>query len=260
MSNKLRKKKIPSLKKQRIKIVDFRNVPINFSHKLTNEGYIDIRKAGLSGFNHYFSSNNPPYYISIEGATDKLLLRESLVSKLTRINNKLNNDGLELYFFDCYRPLKVQQFLYNTWLPKYLKKIHPDFSRDELLKELNFYSAKPPISENDIDRNGPPPHTTGATMDVTLRFKDSKEFLFMGSIFDDVTNLVHTDYFELKNPKKLLTLSEEEALKNRRILYHSMKEEGIENYPYEWWHYSWGDQMWAMLSGKKEAFYSNIIL
>jgi len=260
MINEFRERKIPVLRNKRSKIVNFRNVSINFSHKLTNEGYVDIRDAGLSGFNHYFNSNNPPYYTSIEGATDRLLLRESLVFKLIRINKKLNNSGIEIYFFDCYRPIKVQQFLYSVWLPEYLRKIHPNFSIDKLLKELDFYSAKPPITENDIDRNAPPPHATGAAMDVTLRFKDSKQQLFMGTIFDESTRLVHTDYFELRNSKKLLTLSEEEALKNRRILYHSMKEEEIENYPYEWWHYSWGDQMWAMLSDNKEAFYSNLIL
>lgn len=259
MANKYRKKIIPPLDNARGKIISFRNVPINFSSALTNEGYVDIKEAGLSGFNHYFKSMNPPYYTSIKGSTEKLLLRKSVVLKLIRINNKLNKDGLELYFFDCYRPVKVQQFLYNVWLPKYLKRIHPNYSEEKLLKELNLYTAKPPISENDIDRNSPSPHATGAAMDVTLRFKESKEQLFMGSIFDDTSKLVNTDYFEAKNLQHL-TLSDEEALKNRRILYHSMKEEGIENYPFEWWHYSWGDQMWAILSGEKEAFYSNMIL
>ncbi len=260
MTSKLREKNIPVLKTQQTKIVDFRTVPINFNHKLSNEDYVDIREMELSGINHYFKSNNPPYYISIKGATEKLLLRKSIVLKLVKINKKLNKNGLELYFFDCYRPIKVQQFLYNIWLPQYLKKLHPNYSQDEISRELNFYSAKPPLSENDIDRNAPPPHTTGAAMDVTLRFKDTKEFLFMGTIFDESTTLVHTDYFELKRKKSLLTISEEEALKNRRILYHSMKEEGIENYPFEWWHFSWGDQMWAILSDNNEAFYSNLIL
>ena len=82
----------------------------------------------------------------------------------------------------------------------------------------------------------------------------------MGSIFDDSTKLVQTDYFESIHSKRILTLSEEEALKNRRILFHAMKVEDIENYPFEWWHYSWGDQMWALLSKNSEAFYSNMKL
>ncbi|MEA1973540.1 MAG: M15 family metallopeptidase, partial [Candidatus Cloacimonadota bacterium] len=53
-------------------------------------------------------------------------------------------------------------------------------------------------------------------------------------------------------------ISEEEALKNRRILYWAMIEEGFENYPDEWWHYSFGDQMWAMLYGNSDAYYSCI--
>jgi len=260
MYNNFKEKIIPSLKAKRKEIGIYKDIPINFSHKLSNEGYIDIREAGLSGVNHYFDSNNPPYYCSISGAIEGLFLRKSIILKLVKINKKLNDKGLELYFFDCYRPVKVQQFLYDIWLPIYLKKMHPNFSEEDLLKQRDLYSAKAPNSENEIDRKAPPPHTTGAAMDVTLRFKASKEQLFMGTIFDDTTKLVHTDYFESKKFKNSLSISEEEALKNRRILYHSMKEEGIENYPFEWWHYSWGDQMWAVLSKKNEAFYSNMNL
>lgn len=259
MEHEFREKKIPSLKTKRNKIGVFRNFPINFSHDLANEGYIDFKEAGLSGDNHYFNLNNSPYYHSIDGAINKLFLRKSVVEKLININNRLEKKGLELYFYDCYRPIKVQQFLYNNWLPQYLKRVKPHFSDEELSKERDNYSAKPPISEDQIDRNSPPPHTTGGAMDVTLRFINTKNLLFMGTIYDDTTKFAHTDYFESRFSKRILTLSEEEALKNRRILFHSMKEEGIENYPFEWWHYSWGDQMWAMLSGNKEAFYSNLI-
>ncbi|ACF44229.1 M15 family metallopeptidase domain-containing protein [Pelodictyon phaeoclathratiforme] len=159
---------------QRTKIVDLRTVPINFYHKLSNEDYVDVRAMGLSGNNHYFITNNPPYYTSIKGSTEKLLLRKIVVLKLIKINKKLNKNGIELYLFDFYRPIKVQQFLYNVWLPAYLKKIHPHYTQGDITMELNFYSAKPPISEDEFDRNAPPPHTTGAAMDVTLRFKDTK--------------------------------------------------------------------------------------
>lgn len=251
---------IPSLKLKRKKIVNFREIPINFSHPLTNEGYVDIRDEGLAGFNHYSNPNNPPYYQSIKGAIDELLLRESVVLKLKRINKNLGNSGLELYFFDCYRPVKVQQFLYDNWLPNYLKMMHPSFSNEEILRKRDFYTAKAPKSEKYINRNSPPPHSTGAAMDVTLRFKGSKNLLFMGTIYDDFTNKSRTDYYESIRSKRILNISEYEALKNRRILFNAMKGEGLENYPFEWWHYSWGDQMWALLTNNNEAIYSNLIL
>jgi D-alanyl-D-alanine dipeptidase len=35
-----------------------------------------------------------------------------------------------------------------------------------------------------------------------------------------------------------------------------MVEEGFAGHPDEWWHFSWGDQMWAALTGAPHAFYS----
>jgi D-alanyl-D-alanine dipeptidase len=34
-----------------------------------------------------------------------------------------------------------------------------------------------------------------------------------------------------------------------------MTGEGFANYPEEWWHFSWGDQMWARLTGAPAAIY-----
>jgi D-alanyl-D-alanine dipeptidase len=34
-----------------------------------------------------------------------------------------------------------------------------------------------------------------------------------------------------------------------------MTEEGFVGHPEEWWHFSWGDQLWSALSGIRPAFY-----
>ena len=52
-----------------------------------------------------------------------------------------------------------------------------------------------------------------------------------------------------------MSFSNEEARANRRMLYWLMIEAGFTNHPDEWWHYSYGDQMWAKLSNKPAAFY-----
>jgi len=75
----------------------------------------------------------------------------------------------------------------------------------------------------------------------------------MGSIFDDVTALAHTDHFEHKGT--VASYSDAEAQANRRVLYWTMTEEGFVNYPNEWWHFCWGDQMWAKISGVPAAHY-----
>ena len=54
-------------------------------------------------------------------------------------------------------------------------------------------------------------------------------------------------------------MSDEEARTNRRLLYWVMTEAGFANNPTEWWHYSWGDQLWARLMGRPHAHYGACI-
>ncbi len=166
--------------------------------------------------------------------------------------------GIELFFFDCYRPVKVQSFFYDKWLPIILKKMYSSLPENELLAKRDLFTAKPSKTFDDIDINCPPPHSTGGAAYVTLRFIETKQHLFMGTIFDDSSDFVFNSYYESIKQKDDFSLSDLEALKNRRILYWSLKEEGFENYPNEWWHYSFGDQMWAFFSNRKEAFYSKM--
>ena len=37
-----------------------------------------------------------------------------------------------------------------------------------------------------------------------------------------------------------------------------MKKLDFVNFPAEWWHYCYGDRMWAAYKGKKECFYGYI--
>ena len=39
------------------------------------------------------------------------------------------------------------------------------------------------------------------------------------------------------------------------VLGDAMRRAGFVNYVDEWWHFSWGDQMWAALTGEAQAHY-----
>ena len=47
---------------------------------------------------------------------------------------------------------------------------------------------------------------------------------------------------------------------HRSILIRAMAGVGFLNYPWEWWHWSWGDQYWAHQSGSACAHYGSIDL
>jgi len=95
---------------------------------------------------------------------------------------------------------------------------------------------------------------TGGALDTTLRLRGSGEPLYMGGIFDDPSEVSHTACFERKlgnsgNGAEALLVSDIAALHNRRLLYWSMTEAGFVNYPYEWWHFDLGTQLWVLDGG-----------
>lgn len=51
-----------------------------------------------------------------------------------------------------------------------------------------------------------------------------------------------------------------EARKNRNILRAALEKVGMVNYPAEWWHYSFGDRLWARLTGSKLAVFAKLDL
>ncbi|MEM8921453.1 MAG: M15 family metallopeptidase, partial [Pseudomonadota bacterium] len=175
-----------------------------------------------------------------------LYLRKSVAEKIVSINQRLETMGLELYLFDAWRPQAIQRHFHDVWFPSYLRERHPEWSDEEIAVEVEKYWAAPSDGEA-----SPAPHATGGATDLTLRVKTTGQPLFMGGLFDDLTDNAHTDRFE----RPPTSMSDEEAQANRRILYWVMLEAGFANNPTEWWHYSYGDQMWARLYDQPAALY-----
>lgn len=245
----LRSRPIGDLTGARAARKDFRTrVPIRRDNALYGEALVPAPEWGLKGVNFYASDKNPPYWHRVEGATDKLLLRPTVARKLLRVNARAGTAGLELYLFDAWRPKAVQAYFHDVWMPRELKRRDPGLEGQRLIEEVERYWAAP-----STDENSPAPHATGAAIDLTLRWKDG-EALWMGSLFDDVTELAGRDRFENLSADNF-SYSDQEARANRRLLHWLMTEEGFAGHPEEWWHFSWGDQMWAALTGAGEAHY-----
>lgn len=212
---------------------------------------VDLAQAGIAGRNHYAHAQNPPYHQAIPGAIDGLYLREDLARRLADVNAVLAPYGLELWVFDAWRPIAVQNYFFDHWMPDYLRTAHPGLAGEALQREVEKYWARG--AAGGVDPLSPPPHNTGAAVDLTLRYKGGAE-LFMGTIFDDVTALSNTAHFETADE---MCFSHQEAKANRRMLYWLMQDYGFANNPTEWWHFSRGDQMWARLTGERAAHYAS---
>jgi D-alanyl-D-alanine dipeptidase len=217
------------------------------------EPVVEARSVGLAGENFYAGSRNPPYWQPIDGATDKLWLRKTAAEKLARVNARAGEAGLELFLFDAWRPRAVQAYFHDEWMPQELKRRGSTLSGAALTEEVERYWAAPTDNPD-----SPAPHATGAAVDLTLRWKDG-DALWMGSLFDDVTALAHRDRFESLGSENF-SFSDQEARANRRLLQWLMTEEGFAGHPDEWWHFSWGDQLWAALTGAPAAHYGLAVI
>ena len=50
----------------------------------------------------------------------------------------------------------------------------------------------------------------------------------------------------------------ENIRKNRNILITALAKYELVNYPDEWWHFSYGDRLWAEVTGRTQAFFAPI--
>ena len=245
----LRQKAIPDLADVRARRVGYRTQPIDNSSPYFNEPLVDAANFKILGKNYYHRADNPPYYMSVPGSIKNLYVRRSVAEKLVAIDKKLAGWGLRIFLHDGFRPRAVQAYFHDVWMPAEVRRRHPEWDAAAVMRETENYWAAPTTGVA-----SPAPHETGGAVDVTLIFAESGAELYMGSIFDDLSQLAHPDFFELAG-SGAQAFSDEEARGNRRLLYWVMVEAGFANHPNEWWHFSWGDQMWSRFGGAPMAHY-----
>src|SRR6202044_446661 len=112
-----------------------------------------------------------------------LLLRRSVAQRLGKVNARLGEAGLELYVFDAWRPRAVQVYFHDVWMPQEVRRRKPELEGAALVREVERYWARPTVNAS-----SPAPHATGSAIDLSIRWKKG-ELLWMGSLFDDVTEV-----------------------------------------------------------------------
>jgi len=128
------------------------------------------------------------------------LIHKDVARRLLAAQRLARSMGLRIKVFDAYRPVSVQQSLY-----------------DATPKELRIYVAKP--SANSL-------HPKGLAVDITLVDSTGRE-LDMPSKFDDFSVKAHIDYEGATDRQK----------SNRALLIDIMERSGFRVNKTEWWHY-----------------------
>ncbi|MBP7741250.1 MAG: peptidase M15D vanX D-ala-D-ala dipeptidase [Candidatus Pacebacteria bacterium] len=236
----------------------YRQWPIAVNHPASLEACVDIRDHGIAGKNLYNRTDAPPYFEQFDGSIPELFVRVGVLEKLKEANKILAFHNAEVFVNDSWRPAQVQQGG-RAWCERDIRTHFPGWTDTQVLDEVSNFWAVGPKTQDDIDPLSPPPHSTGGALDLTLRRVSDGQDLWMGTIADDTTEKAYVDWFErYADPA---SFSDREAQRNRRLLYHTMTDLGFVVNPTEWWHVSWGDQLWACITSARtgqhvEAWYS----
>lgn len=195
---------------------------------------------------HVKESENPPQLVDMtlskklffsERFTKDFRLREKVFERLMAASKHLP-DGYYFIVYEGFRPRSKQLELWADHMAE-LRTQHPDWNDDECINETSKFVANP--------HNFGSGHQAGAAIDISLCDKKGRPY-DLGTKIDAFGDKARTDSLEISD----------EAKKHRNILRSTLEHEGFVNYPEEWWHYSYGDLLWALLLGKSEAFFAPI--
>ncbi|NJM67613.1 MAG: D-alanyl-D-alanine dipeptidase [Acaryochloris sp. RU_4_1] len=177
----------------------------------------------------------------------------------------------QIMIFDAYRPVAVQAFMVNF---TYAQILQDKGWQAETLILAQTEAAWQEVYElwapPNLDLDAPPPHSTGAAIDVTLFDMQTGEPVFMGSEIDELSVRSHPHHFaqlaqDPQTPPDQKHLAQQ-ADQNRNILFEVMTQAGFQRHPQEWWHFCRGDQMWAWLTQQQQperkcnAYYGRVDL
>lgn len=177
-------------------------------------------------------------------------LRQTVLNSLIAAQNQLQitHPGWQIQIFDAYRPVAVQQFMVDYTFAELVQAQglnQTDLStsqQQEIWEQVYQFWAVP-----NLNPATPPPHSTGAAIDVTL-VDANGQVIDMGSPIDEISSRSHPNYFASST-----TPAEKMYHDRRQLLADVMFSSGFCRHLYEWWHFSLGDQMWAWLSNQENS-------
>jgi zinc D-Ala-D-Ala dipeptidase len=179
-----------------------------------------------------------PYYLR-QGVLDRLIQAQDHLQQL--------HPGWRIQIFDAYRPVEVQEYMVNHTFEQVVADRQLDLVQlsateiEQIFEEVYKIWAIP-----SFDLETPPPHSTGAAIDITL-VDDRGNIVNMGSPIDEMSDRSLPGYFATAQDPTAQTYHH-----NRQLLDRIMTYAGFMRHSDEWWHFSIGDQLWAWLNNQAD--------
>ncbi|MFC9398706.1 M15 family metallopeptidase [Streptomyces sp. NPDC057027] len=163
-------------------------------------------------------------------------LREGVLERLLTAQTMLPV-GIRLLFVEGYRPPSLQR----EYLRSTPASCEPPAPAGPPMRSTRWRAGTchPPRHRAAQRRRGRRPHLVdadGHELDLGTRMNADPEES-AGACY------THAPYIS------------EEARANRKLLGTVLTAAGLVNYPTQWWHWSFGDRYWALLTGKAAALY-----
>ncbi|MFG2133546.1 M15 family metallopeptidase [Streptomyces sp. NPDC048751] len=145
--------------------------------------------------------------------------------------------GVRLLMVEGYRPPTLQRLYFDEYTHT-LRAAHPGAPADRIRELASAYISPPEVA----------PHVSGGAVDLTLCTEDGVE-LPLG------TEVNATPEESEGGCRTAAVNIDAEARANRAVMGRALTAAGFVNYPTEWWHWSYGDRYWALLTEARAARY-----
>ncbi len=149
--------------------------------------------------------------------------------------------GLRLRVVEGHRPVRQQRSIIATYSTR-LRRLHPGLPGAELQRLTSRFVSPVEVA----------PHVAAAAVDLTLVDSQGGE-LDMGTPIDATPEQSGgACYFAAEG-------IDADARARRELLAEVLGGAGLVNYPTEWWHWSYGDRYWALMTGAPAALYGPVL-
>ncbi|WP_037677507.1 M15 family metallopeptidase [Streptomyces griseus] len=191
------------------------------------EALVDVRESAALRVDARKADADGSYAHLRAGVLRRLLLAQDALPR-----------GVRLLMVEGYRPPALQRRYFDAYADT-LRADRPGASPEQIREWASAYISPPEVA----------PHVCGGAVDLTLCTEDGAE-LPLGTE-------VNATPEESEGGCRTAAINiDAEARANRAVLGRAMTAAGFVNYPTEWWHWSYGDRYWALLTDAPAALYA----